>query len=46
MWEIFQLWKNFAKYEPLYKVNSTISGFRQHGSKAVIKKNITFSRQF
>lgn len=35
----FQLWKNFAKYEPLYKVNSTISGFRQHeGQKAVIKK--------
>lgn len=26
----FQLWKNFAEYAPLYKVNSTISGFRLH----------------
>ncbi len=26
----FQLWKSFAKYTPLYKVNSTISGFRPH----------------
>ena len=35
----FQLWKNFAKYEPLYKVNSTISGFRQHeGQKSSDKE--------
>lgn len=26
----FQLWKSFAKDAPLYKVNSTISGFRHH----------------
>lgn len=35
----FQLWRNFAKYETLYKVNSTISGFRQHeGQKSSDKE--------
>lgn len=39
----FQLWKNFAKYEPLYKVNSTISGFRQHeGQKSSDKEKYYF----
>lgn len=26
----FQLWRKFAEYTPLYKVNSPISGFRHH----------------
>ena len=39
----FQLWKNFAKYEPLFKVNSTISGFRQHeGQKSSDKEKYYF----
>lgn len=35
----FQLWKNFANYVPLYKVNSTISGFRQHEGQKSEDKN-------
>lgn len=26
----FQLWKMFASYTPLFKINSSIAGFRQH----------------
>lgn len=29
----FHLWKNFAQYEPLYKVDSIISGFRHHADQ-------------
>lgn len=35
----FHLWKKFSHYEPLYKINSTISGFRSHaGQKSEDKK--------
>lgn len=35
----FQLWKAFAQYTPLYKINSPIAGFRQHvGQKSEDKE--------
>lgn len=35
----YQLWKNFAKYESLYTINSVISGFRHHeGQKSENKE--------
>lgn len=35
----YQLWKKFAQYTPLYKINSTISGFRMHEGQKSEDKN-------
>lgn len=39
----YQLWKKFASYTPLYKVNSTLSGFRTHEGQKSEDKEMYYS---
>lgn len=39
----FQLWRRFACYEPLYKVNSVVAGFRSHIGQKSENKEMYYS---
>lgn len=39
----YQLWKNFAKITPLYKINSMLAGFRTHEGQKSEDKDLYYS---